>query len=244
MLSLAIETSNPSSWSPGCTWRPGVCIGEVEGDSVRFIDEEPVNIDSPGRDDLLPAVDRLMRRAGRRPAQLERIAVSVGPGGFTAVRIAITAAQMIAEATGALAIAVPSALVVAARAPRDIPAPFGVALSSKGASTHLTVFSSLPSLAVRHSPLASSIITADELSDLNLRSLIADRFLPAPIRDAAGRLGLTVHEPVFEPAACLECSIALEAVDPARLWPIYPREPEAVTKWRALHGASGRRPLG
>ncbi|MCC6675803.1 MAG: tRNA (adenosine(37)-N6)-threonylcarbamoyltransferase complex dimerization subunit type 1 TsaB [Phycisphaerales bacterium] len=237
MLTLAIETSNPSSWSPGVAWHPGVCIGEVDGDTVRVLDLEPVAIDKPHTDDLLPAIDRLMGRLNIRPAQLERIAVSAGPGGFTAIRIAITVAQMIAETTGARAVAVPTALVIAARAPHNIPTPFGVALSSKGPSTHLTTFSSLPPYAARHSP--SSLITAPDLPGPGLRALIADRHLPEAIRAEAARLGVALYEPIFDPIACLECSARLEEVDPARLSPIYPREPEAVTKWRALHGRAG-----
>lgn len=242
MLTLAIETSNPASWTPGASWHPGVCIGEVDGASVRVLGLEPVAIDKPHTDDLLPAIERLTRRLDIRPAQLQRIAVSAGPGGFTAVRIAITVAQMIAEATGARAIAVPSALVAAARAPEDLPTPFGVALSSKGPSVHVTAFPTRPSRSHPFTLSPSRLATAADLPALGLRALIADHFLPDEIRAAAARLGLPVCAPLFDPVACLECAAGLEAVDPARLWPIYPREPEAVTKWRALHGARARHP--
>lgn len=234
MLTLAIETSNPSSWSPGVTWHPGVCIGEVDGPSVRVLGLEPVSIDQPHTDDLLPAIDRLVRRLGLGPAQLRCIAVSAGPGGFTAIRIAITAAKMIAEATGARAVAIPTAEVIAARAPSGISAPFGVALASKGPSVHLTRFDGSPSHPLTASP--PQLITASDLARLDLRALIADRHLPQPVRAEAGRLNLAVVEPVFDPVACLELAARARPVDPARLWPIYPREPEAVTKWRALHG--------
>lgn len=234
MLTLSIETSNPSSWSPGCSWHPGVCIGEVDGGSVRVLGVEPVSIDQPHTDDLLPAIDRLGRRLGLRPAQLDRIAVSAGPGGFTATRIAITAAQMIAEATGARAVAIPTAEVIAARARPDLPTPFGVALASKGPSVHLTRFDRAATHHLTVSP--SQLITAPDLARLDLRALIADRHLPEAIRAEAARLGLAVEAPIFDSVACLELSARGEAIDPARLWPIYPREPEAVTKWRALHG--------
>jgi hypothetical protein len=46
-----------------------------------------------------------------------------------------------------------------------------------------------------------------------------------------------VDGPVFDPAACLQASAMMQAVAPARLFPIYGREPEAVRKWRQLHGS-------
>src|SRR6185295_10090138 len=65
--------------------------------------------------DLLPAIDRLFRRAGLSPADLRggAVAVSAGPGGFTGLRIAIAAAKMLAETLQVRLIGVPSALVAA-----------------------------------------------------------------------------------------------------------------------------------
>jgi len=37
---------------------------------------------------LLPMVDRVVKAAGLRPAELDMVAVAVGPGGFTGARIA------------------------------------------------------------------------------------------------------------------------------------------------------------
>lgn len=238
MLTLAVESSNPSSWTPGDTWHPGVCIGESDAERGhgRVLGVEPINIERPHDDDLMPAIDRLMRGLGLAPAQLGRIAISAGPGGFTAIRTAIAAGQMIAEAVGARAVVVPTALVVAARAPRDIPTPFAVTLSSKGRSTHLTTFRAVPSRSHRLTDSPSQLITAPDLPALQLGALIADRFLPDNIRAAAAALNIPITAPVFDPVACFELSFSLEEVDPQRLLPIYPREPEAVTKWRALHG--------
>jgi len=66
--------------------------------------------------------------------------------------------------------------------------------------------------------------------------LIADRFLPESMRERCESLGIRLDEPVFDPVACLEASAAFEAVEPVELVPIYGREPEAVRKWRELHG--------
>jgi tRNA threonylcarbamoyladenosine biosynthesis protein TsaB len=50
---------------------------------------------------LLPLVDAAMREAGLSPAALDLVAVTVGPGGFTGIRVGLAAAQGIALATGA-----------------------------------------------------------------------------------------------------------------------------------------------
>lgn len=47
---------------------------------------------------LMVAVDSLCRLAGILPAQLAALAVAVGPGGFTGVRTALSAAKTIAQA--------------------------------------------------------------------------------------------------------------------------------------------------
>jgi hypothetical protein len=78
-------------------------------------------------------------------------------------------------------------------------------------------------------------MSASDLAALNIGLLVADRYLPQPMRDAAIAAGITLAEPVFDPAACAELAAAnTRAIDPMELLPIYPREPEAVVKWRAL----------
>src|SRR5438270_563242 len=50
---------------------------------------------------LLPIVDRAMSEAEIKPSQLTMVAVAIGPGGFTGIRVGLAAAQGIALATGA-----------------------------------------------------------------------------------------------------------------------------------------------
>jgi tRNA threonylcarbamoyladenosine biosynthesis protein TsaB len=147
-LTLAIEVSNPSSGPRGRIEQdgdhffagPGVALGERK---VTWPVDEDVELLHEGPrhdDDLMPAIDRLFRRRGATPADLKdgRIAVSVGPGGFTGLRIAVATAKMLAEATGARTVAVPSASAAAWCLPVSS-APAVVCLASKGETVHATL---------------------------------------------------------------------------------------------------------
>ena len=104
-LTLAIEASNPS-----CT--AGVAIGSRTGG---LLGVEAVAAGDGRHDDLMSAIDRLAKRAGVGPRDIGRVAVSIGPGGYTALRIAVAAAKMMCEALRASCVAIPTARVVARR---------------------------------------------------------------------------------------------------------------------------------
>ncbi|MEL7238835.1 MAG: tRNA (adenosine(37)-N6)-threonylcarbamoyltransferase complex dimerization subunit type 1 TsaB [Planctomycetota bacterium] len=65
---------------------------------------------------LLPTVADLMRTHALKPADLQRLDVSVGPGSFTGTRVGVTFAKTLALATGLRVVAVPTAHVVAMNA--------------------------------------------------------------------------------------------------------------------------------
>lgn len=64
-------------------------------------------------DELFPAIERLLARAGATLAGVSRIAVATGPGSFTGLRVAIAAAQGLARGTGAALIGVSTLDVLA-----------------------------------------------------------------------------------------------------------------------------------
>lgn len=63
---------------------------------------------------LLPMVDRAMGEAGLAPSSLAAVAATVGPGGFTGIRVGLAAARGIALATGARLVGVTGFEAVAA----------------------------------------------------------------------------------------------------------------------------------
>lgn len=220
-LTLAIEASNPTA---------GAC-GVAVGDGQRLLGEEPVRETTRHDDDLMPAIDRLTRRLGIGPRDLGRVAVSVGPGGYTAVRTAVATAKMIAEGVGARCVPVPTALVAAVRAART-PGAFVVCLASKGDSTHATAFDEPGGNGPIGPMRPRGLIEAGGVATLGVNRLIADTFLPAAIATAAAAAGIAIEPLHLSAAACCEASLGLPAIDPVELLPCYPREPDAVTQWR------------
>ncbi len=272
---LAIETSNPSSGPRGHAQAcggapilagPGVALGRAHDPSVpcpELVAEEPLIEREGGSDDLVAAIDRLCKRAGVRPGDIGRVAVSIGPGGYTALRTAIAGAKMLAGATGASTIPVRSDTVAVAAL--CISPPALVCLASKSETTHATLIAGGPDArpwweatgrqALR--PLLPSsraawldellsagrgglcpvgVVGADQVAAIRPTTLVADRFLPESIRATAASIGASVIEPIFAASSVLRLSAGLDPVDPLELAPIYPREPDAVTQWR-LRGA-------
>jgi tRNA threonylcarbamoyladenosine biosynthesis protein TsaB len=70
----------------------------VDGD--RLVCESLLNIEVTHSERLLPAIDRLLADARLSLEALEGIAVSVGPGSFTGLRIGLSTAKGLAYATG------------------------------------------------------------------------------------------------------------------------------------------------
>ncbi len=69
---------------------------------------------------LLPTVERLIRECGLTPRSLTHIAVGVGPGSYTGLRVGLTAAKTLAYALGCSLVAVPTFAAVAADVPGTV----------------------------------------------------------------------------------------------------------------------------
>jgi tRNA threonylcarbamoyladenosine biosynthesis protein TsaB len=70
---------------------------------------------------LLEDVDALLRQAGAHPSDLQRLAVGVGPGSFTGVRIGLAAARGLALSLGIEGAGVSTLAALAAGAPGAVP---------------------------------------------------------------------------------------------------------------------------
>ena len=243
-LALAIETSNPTCGARG--WvelgaqrvlaGPAVELGVIDdGGIVTPLDAEPLT-DGARDDDLMPAISRLLGRADAQPRSIASVGVSIGPGGYTGLRIAVTVATMIARATGASLHPIPtpgvcawSLLAMEARA-----RPVAICLASKRDTVFTSLLESDDPLATRD----IGLLDAQAIMALGPGAIMGDAHLPQSVRDAAGRGGIEIIEPALSARAVLGLAPRIRAVLPGSFTPRYPREPEAVTRWRELHGGS------
>lgn len=243
-LILAIEASNPGSDAgggepiPGGRPRAGVALGRSRETGLEVLGVEPMLPASRRHDDLMPAIDRLSRRVGVRPGDIGTLAVSIGPGGFTSLRIAVATAKMLADATGARCVAVPTAIGVirrvdpAFRCGRETV----VLLAWKRHDAWRERFP--PDASTRPLP-GGGLVPLHHIAEERGTLLVCDRPLEQSLR-MRGLFPSDGHwiEPQFDPVAILEASHDLPAIDPVSLMPIYPRLPEAVS---LHHARAGRR---
>ena len=211
LLILAIEASNPSA---------GVALVRVSGDAaVDIIGVESLRATSRHYDDLMPAIDRLCSHAGVEPDSVDRVAVSIGPGGYTGLRVAATTANVIAETCCAEVVGVPTAAALIRRA--SVPGPCAVCLAVKGRSIWVH----------RFPEDSASVVSVQSLCNGGFKGLVADQFLPDDIRETLCDQGVVIETPRYDPVAVAEASMAFEASPIVAA--LYAREPEAVSRWRA-----------
>ncbi|MBX9736937.1 MAG: hypothetical protein K2X32_08420 [Phycisphaerales bacterium] len=194
------------------------------------------------------AVDRCCVRAGVSPSQIRRVVVDIGPGGYTALRMAVASAKMIALVGGAGCVGVPAAAVafesLRLAGQSDAPAgPVVVVLATKGESAFVTRFGGRapegdgsPAM----SPDDGRVMTWAEvcaIRDLARGVLLMDEHVPKRWHEEAAALGVTVRAPRFDAVSLLHAGARLagdgdQSMDASMLLPLYAREPEAVTIWR------------
>jgi tRNA threonylcarbamoyladenosine biosynthesis protein TsaB len=107
VILLALDTAMPATVA-------GVLLGD--GSVVETRDDPPAGSRGEHASRLLPLVERAMGEAAIGWDQLERIAVGVGPGGFTGLRIGISTARALAQARGLPLVPVSSLEALAAGA--------------------------------------------------------------------------------------------------------------------------------
>lgn len=95
MLVLALETSSLHGG-----------VGLVDGGGL--VAEYSLHIEVTYSERLLPAIDRVLADAGRSVADVGGLAVAIGPGSFTGLRIGLSTAKGLAAAAGTPLVGVPT----------------------------------------------------------------------------------------------------------------------------------------
>jgi tRNA threonylcarbamoyladenosine biosynthesis protein TsaB len=83
----------------------------------RIVSEYALDVGTTHSERLMPTIDRLLADAGWALGSLDGLAVSVGPGSFTGLRIGISTAKGLAFGLGIPVAAVPTLDALAARLP-------------------------------------------------------------------------------------------------------------------------------
>ncbi len=190
---------------------------------------------------LMPAIDRLCGEWGIGPAGLGEVSVSIGPGSFTGLRIAVTTAKMLGRSVGAKLVAVPTLDVVV----RNVPdAPDGLAgacvmLNAKRGQCFTGLYEHRDG---RWQALGeASLMTPAEVCDaLAGAFVVIGDHLPAHAWPARARLlDASFAAPRVEMLWRLGRSAAKRGsfIDPLALKPLYVRLPEAEEVWQRDHGS-------
>jgi tRNA threonylcarbamoyladenosine biosynthesis protein TsaB len=114
----------------------GLETSTVQG-SVALVDGEQTVVALEHRrenahgESILPLVEQALAEAGWNRGQLDRIAVGIGPGSFTGLRVGIAVAQGLSEGLEVPLVGVPSLQAMALAAPGDSAAPRCVLMDAR-----------------------------------------------------------------------------------------------------------------
>ena len=139
---------------------------------------------------LLPMIERVTAAAGLRPAQLDAVAATVGPGGFTGIRVGLAAAHGIALAAGARLLGVTGFAAVAA----------GVGAGDDGAGAVLLV-----ALDSRRDDLYVQLFAADRATPLAAPAAVLPERLADHVAGLIGERPLLLAGDAVESAATALC---------------------------------------
>ena len=179
--------------------------------------------------ELMPAIDEVMTRAGIGFDDLDAIAVGVGPGTFTGLRIGVATARSLAKASGLPVRGVSSLAVLAAGMSDGLRLPL---IDAKRGEVYAALFESD---AERWPPAALGIdALLARLREAELKPLAAGdgslRFRDE--LEAAGVAVAPADSPLHVVSAGHLCRRALETPDsaPEQVVPDYLREPDAIPR--------------
>ncbi|MEM6504439.1 MAG: tRNA (adenosine(37)-N6)-threonylcarbamoyltransferase complex dimerization subunit type 1 TsaB [Planctomycetota bacterium] len=178
--------------------------------------------------ELIPTADAVLRDHGLKPSNLTELYVSVGPGSFTGLRMAIAAAKMLAlTSPGLKLVAVPTLDALAFQNKQG--GPVAVCLNIKRGTMYCAVYQEGQQV------VEPALRTLDEvlatIEDPSQLRIVCEVNLEHPAQ-------LPLDKAVLDPHATWSVgrSMADEGrfTAPADLLPLYIREPEAVTLWNEL----------
>lgn len=197
---------------------------------------------------LMPALQSLLQEQRWAPDQIDHLYLSLGPGSFTGLRIAVAIARALAQAIGCKLVGVPSLDVIA----HNAPATFGVVLPVLDAKRG-QIFS-----ARYERDAAGALHRSTEAALVDPRLFVEEAIARAAARGESTVVilgeGIDYHRPALANPAAVELDRVLwpgraqivhqlgwrlaqrgEFTQPQSLLPLYIRLPEAEEVWRKKH---------
>jgi tRNA threonylcarbamoyladenosine biosynthesis protein TsaB len=114
VLILALETSSQAG---SVALLHGQVVGAEVSDSV--LSQRMLPADRRSAQSLAPTIAQVLAEAGKRPGDVGIVAVTLGPGSFTGLRVGVTTAKTFAYAAGCECLGVDTLEVIAAQAPLE-----------------------------------------------------------------------------------------------------------------------------
>ncbi|HEV3341227.1 MAG TPA: tRNA (adenosine(37)-N6)-threonylcarbamoyltransferase complex dimerization subunit type 1 TsaB, partial [Pirellulales bacterium] len=178
---LAIETSSAAG--------SVAALSHENQPSGNLLAELRLNPSQRGAQSLAPALADLLRQAGWKPRDVQLVAVSVGPGSFTALRVGVTTAKTFAYAVSAQVLAIDTSEVIAARVDAPAGQVIATAIDAQRGDVYAATFRRLGPFALE--PVQpTKILPADQwIGGLSAGSVVSG---PA-VEKLAARLPRTVR---------------------------------------------------
>ncbi|NMM44956.1 tRNA (adenosine(37)-N6)-threonylcarbamoyltransferase complex dimerization subunit type 1 TsaB [Rhodospirillaceae bacterium KN72] len=210
----------------------------IDGDTIRARYQEEMQRGQAER--IVPMIADCLHDAGLNVAALDGIAVTVGPGAFTGVRIGIAAAQGLSRAADIPLIGVTVTECLAAAIPADTDRPLAVVIDSRRADPFIEIFQARDMTWIGDGARAVAA-TVDALSAEIPENAVLIGDYADRLRDLIGRGTVLSALPYPDPAAVARLGrdrLRVGTGKPAV--PLYLRAPDVSAPSRD----KARRPMG
>ncbi len=189
------------------------------------------------KDAMMPALEKSVTTVGGNPNEIDTIFVSIGPGSFTGLRVAVATTKMLSYTTGATIIPIKTALGVVCADKEHVPKSIVVSAIKKE-NFWLSVVTKNPKWNCE-----GGLVNASQLPLYIEQNtvLYCDSLLTDEITKMCTEVGVTLREMQSTATSIMAVGSTLgdkNHIDPALLLPLYPREPEAVRMWKEARSST------
>ena len=230
MKILAIETA---------TLMGGVALTTPEGVQAEY----RLNVRSTHSEQLMPAIDKVLKASHTSPQQIDAFAVSIGPGSFTGLRIGISTVKGFAIVTGHPIIPVPTLEALAYALPFSSH-PICTVIDARKGEVYTALFQFNGTKNLQRLWDDKVMTPSALLNQITERTLFIGNgihLLNKALLNSVGDLAILTPIHLWVPSAVHIAELAREKwnrgqIDPSLpIVPRYIRRSEAEIKWERLH---------